>query len=243
MRLPSWLCSSSEQSDVAFSCSGSGLSALRRACRHHSRLWAWPQFSGQADRCKTYRMAQDVTMTGAEILDAAEALVLRELKSRPEGLTNAEIEEKTGLSLPVDHHRGYITWTILQHLVKSGIVQKMGRRYRACWSKGRRWSTLESQPPGLRRCSWTSLQAARSRYSNRRTGHRPASTPVRLTSRQMRCRIWSRIGGRKGDGDPVCPWSCEGIRRRRILPSTGFSRRKPWWTLHWSVNPAITLRF
>lgn len=69
-------------------------------------------------------------MTGEEILAAAQDLVLNALQRAPDGLTNAEVQDKTGLYLEVPNHTGYISWTILNHLVLAGMVVKDGRLYR-----------------------------------------------------------------------------------------------------------------
>ncbi len=69
-------------------------------------------------------------MTGEQILAAAQDLVLDALRGAPDGLTNAEVQDKTGLYLEVPNHTGYISWTILNHLVLTGQVVKDGRHYR-----------------------------------------------------------------------------------------------------------------
>jgi hypothetical protein len=67
---------------------------------------------------------------GAEILASAERLVLDVVRSAPDGLTNAEVGAATGLNPPIRGQRGYITWTILSHLVEQGILERAGRKYR-----------------------------------------------------------------------------------------------------------------
>lgn len=69
-------------------------------------------------------------MDGPELIHAAQQLVLDALRSNADGLTNAEVDERTVLNLPIQNQRGYITWTILQYLVQSGTVVKEGRRYK-----------------------------------------------------------------------------------------------------------------
>jgi hypothetical protein len=64
---------------------------------------------------------------GADIISAAKELVLAELRSHPEGLTNVEVGRKTGLHLDIEKQTGYIQWTILQHLIEEGRVRKQGR--------------------------------------------------------------------------------------------------------------------
>lgn len=66
---------------------------------------------------------------GADLIVAAQQLVLDALKSNREGLTNSEVDERTNLNLPISKQRGYITWTILQYLLETGRVTKEGRRY------------------------------------------------------------------------------------------------------------------
>jgi hypothetical protein len=67
---------------------------------------------------------------GEELLAAAERLVLEVIRSADEGLTNMEVARQTGLYLPVSRQRGYISWTILQHLVETRRLERRGRRYR-----------------------------------------------------------------------------------------------------------------
>ena len=71
-----------------------------------------------------------MTRPGETLISEATALVVSALRERPEGLTNAEVDERTGLNLPIPTNRGYITWTILQHLVQQGQVRKEGKIYR-----------------------------------------------------------------------------------------------------------------
>jgi hypothetical protein len=67
---------------------------------------------------------------GDELLAAAERLVLDVIRASDEGLTNMEVARETGLYLPVSRQRGYISWTILQHLVETGRLERRGPRYR-----------------------------------------------------------------------------------------------------------------
>lgn len=69
-------------------------------------------------------------MTGEQILAAAKEIVLDALRGSPDGLTNAEVQYKTQLYLEVPNHSGYISWTILNHLVLAGQVVKDGKLYR-----------------------------------------------------------------------------------------------------------------
>lgn len=69
-------------------------------------------------------------MNGPDVLKAAKTLVLYALKHAPSGLTNAEVNERTHLNLPIRNHRGYITWTVLQHLIDEEKVRRVGRRYK-----------------------------------------------------------------------------------------------------------------
>ena len=69
-------------------------------------------------------------MEGSDIVQAAIDLVRRELRRAPSGLTNAEVAERTGISLQISKHNGYLTWTILQHLVENGEALKSDRLYR-----------------------------------------------------------------------------------------------------------------
>lgn len=69
-------------------------------------------------------------MIGQHILEAAQDLVVEALQSAPDGLTNVEVQNQTGLYLEVANHSGYISWTILNHLVLVGRVVRDGRLYR-----------------------------------------------------------------------------------------------------------------
>jgi hypothetical protein len=71
-----------------------------------------------------------VARRGEELTAEATALVVEALRGAPQGLTNAEVDERTGLNLPIPTMRGFITWTILQHLVQQRRVRKDGRHYR-----------------------------------------------------------------------------------------------------------------
>jgi hypothetical protein len=67
---------------------------------------------------------------GEHLLQVAIEMVVRELRAHPGGLSNAEIGHRTGLFLEVPDHSGYISWTILQHLVHTGRAVKDREIYR-----------------------------------------------------------------------------------------------------------------
>lgn len=69
-------------------------------------------------------------VNGEHILTAAVELVLETLRGAPDGLTNAAVQSQTGLYLEVPNQKGYISWTILNHLVLTGQVVKRGKYYR-----------------------------------------------------------------------------------------------------------------
>ena len=69
-------------------------------------------------------------MEGSDLIKKMEHLVLRALKNSPDGLTNAEVDEKVQLNLKIPNHRGYITWTILQHLIQCAKVERVGKKYK-----------------------------------------------------------------------------------------------------------------
>lgn len=69
-------------------------------------------------------------LPGTYLIAAAQQLILDVLSLYPDGLTNAEIDEKTGLNLPVKSQHGYITWTLLSYLVQKGLVVKEGKVYK-----------------------------------------------------------------------------------------------------------------
>lgn len=69
-------------------------------------------------------------MTGPELLERAQNLVLATLARNPSGMTNAEVHNATGLYLDVPKQKGYISWTILNHLIEVGKVEKVGPLYR-----------------------------------------------------------------------------------------------------------------
>ena len=64
---------------------------------------------------------------GTHLMQAAIALVVDVLREHPEGITNRDIGIATGLNLAIAKQQGYITWTILQYLLESGVVTKDGR--------------------------------------------------------------------------------------------------------------------
>lgn len=69
--------------------------------------------------------------SGSELLHRAENMVLEALRSAPsDGLSNAEVGERTALNPPIKERRGEVSRSILVHLVEQGIVEKIGQRYR-----------------------------------------------------------------------------------------------------------------
>lgn len=66
---------------------------------------------------------------GDYLIDAAERLILDILESHEDGLTNQEIGELSGLNPWIKTQNGYVTWTILAHLIQNGKVRKDERRY------------------------------------------------------------------------------------------------------------------
>jgi hypothetical protein len=62
-------------------------------------------------------------------LDKLKKIVIESLQKNPEGLTNQEIIEKTGIYLPVEEHKGWISWTILNNLLIEDKIKKVGRKY------------------------------------------------------------------------------------------------------------------
>jgi hypothetical protein len=67
---------------------------------------------------------------GEQLIAEAAELVISALRANADGLTNSEVDDATGLNLPISRRRGYVTWTILQHLVEQGRVRKEGRLYK-----------------------------------------------------------------------------------------------------------------
>jgi IclR helix-turn-helix domain len=72
----------------------------------------------------------DRRSSGQDLLERAEQLVLEILATAPEGLTNAEVARATGLDVPVSKQGGYISWTLLRHLIETDRVVRVGRRYK-----------------------------------------------------------------------------------------------------------------
>lgn len=66
---------------------------------------------------------------GSGLIQQALELVRRELARSGDGLRNVDVGAATGLHIPITRHQGYITWTLLQHLVEAGEVIKEGGRY------------------------------------------------------------------------------------------------------------------
>lgn len=69
-------------------------------------------------------------MTASTILEEACALVYAAVAAAPNGLTASEAQLKTGLYLDVPAQKGYICWTVLRHLVHTGRLVKIDKRYR-----------------------------------------------------------------------------------------------------------------
>lgn len=67
---------------------------------------------------------------GAALIQSAIDVMETALRQHPSGLTATEAGRLTGLYLEVPAQRGYIAWTILQHLLYEKRVIKDGRRYR-----------------------------------------------------------------------------------------------------------------
>ena len=65
---------------------------------------------------------QDLSLQGITLMDQAKDLVLTALRLHPDGRTSTEVSRDTGLFLEVPKQRGYIAWTILQHLVAEGVL-------------------------------------------------------------------------------------------------------------------------
>lgn len=75
-------------------------------------------------------MPQALNEQGAALMQAAIDVMEAALRQHPAGLTATEAGRLTGLYLEVPAQRGYIAWTILQHLLHEKRVIKDGRRYR-----------------------------------------------------------------------------------------------------------------
>ena len=75
-------------------------------------------------------LAMSETARGRAILTEAENLVVDVLKKAPRGLTNSDIGRLTGLNPPLKRQRGYITWSVLQDLLRRGIVERVDDHYR-----------------------------------------------------------------------------------------------------------------
>ncbi len=67
---------------------------------------------------------------GGALLDAATELVRVALQEEPEGLSNQEVGERTGLQVEMAEQRGWISWTLLHRLIEAGEVEKEGPIYR-----------------------------------------------------------------------------------------------------------------
>lgn len=75
-------------------------------------------------------MPQALNEQGATLMHRAIEIMEAALREHPAGLTASEAGRLTGLYLEVPAQRGYIAWTILQHLLDEKRVIKDGRRYR-----------------------------------------------------------------------------------------------------------------
>lgn len=75
-------------------------------------------------------MPTQLQSRGETLMSQAVDLVLSVLRQHPEGLTSTEVGRETGLDLDVPKQKGYIAWTVLQHLLMNGRVVRGGRRYR-----------------------------------------------------------------------------------------------------------------
>jgi hypothetical protein len=69
-------------------------------------------------------------LPGTYLIGAAEQLVLDVLSEHPEGLTNSRVGELTGLNPVIKTQNGYVTWTLLRHLIDKGRVEKNGELYK-----------------------------------------------------------------------------------------------------------------
>lgn len=67
---------------------------------------------------------------GKSLIEASTELVREVLKGSPDGLSNQEVGERTGLWLDIPEQRGWISWTILRRLMETGEVTKDGPNYR-----------------------------------------------------------------------------------------------------------------
>ena len=63
------------------------------------------------------------------LLDKLKSITLESLQNNPQGLTDKEIIEKTGIYLPVENHKGWISWTLLNNLLMENKIKKVGRKY------------------------------------------------------------------------------------------------------------------
>ena len=70
------------------------------------------------------------SLPGTYLIHAAQQLVLDVLSAHPESLTNSRLGELTGFKPVIKTQNGYITWTLLMHLMDRGLVVKTGRLYK-----------------------------------------------------------------------------------------------------------------
>lgn len=54
--------------------------------------------------------------------------ILATVRDHP-GKKNADIAKLSGVTVNIEAQRGYISWTILEHLVQSGRLEKKESRY------------------------------------------------------------------------------------------------------------------
>lgn len=76
--------------------------------------------------------------SGPDLITALKHHVIETMRRLPDcapngdGAGNREIEEASGLALELDSQDGYLTWSVLQALVREGIVEvipdRRGRR-------------------------------------------------------------------------------------------------------------------
>jgi len=75
-----------------------------------------------------------MALRGEEVIQNLQDLVLEAMRSSPEcapggpGLGNVEIEERCGLALSLSKQDHYITYSILQVLVRKDLVEIVRRR-------------------------------------------------------------------------------------------------------------------
>ena len=65
---------------------------------------------------------------GQELMQQCKDLVIEYLNHHSTGVTNQQVANETGLYLDVPNHKGYVSWTILEHLVAKGSVEKVDQK-------------------------------------------------------------------------------------------------------------------